>query len=174
MLSAVCSCILRSLRQWVAQGRPIESIDCCGVAFFIVSAQRHSVRHQKVGYKMRSKSVVFRKLILTADLFSMLSTQKAALSSSHTTKVFKSSGALQCRPASGVPLDVMRKTLSKNNIRMLSSFCAGDGGYRIALCDSDAGLFNVYEIETRNLKKAMDLGFADISKMYRYEETPCS
>jgi hypothetical protein len=122
---------------------------------------------------MRSKSVVFRKLILTAALFSMLSTQKAALSSSHTTKVFKSSGALQCR-SSGVPLDVMRKSLSRNNIRVLSSSCAGDGLYRIALCDSDAGLFNVYEIEARNLKKAMDLGFADISKMYRYQETPCS
>jgi hypothetical protein len=121
---------------------------------------------------MRSKSVVFQKLILSAALFSMLSTQNAALSSSHTVWVFKNSGALQCRTV-GVPLDVMGKTLSSNNIQVLSSSCATDGLRRIAMCDSDAGLFNVYEIETRNLKKAIDLGFGDISKMFRYREMPC-
>ncbi len=35
------------------------------------------------------------------------------------------------------------------------------------------GLFKAYKIETRNLNKAMGLGFGDSSKMYPYRKMPC-
>jgi len=113
------------------------------------------------------------RLLLGAGLFASMSAHQSAMhASSHTVKVFKNSGARQCRTVD-VSGEAMGKTLTDNGIKVFSSTCAHDGLTRVAACDFDAGLFYVYEITAQHIQKARDLGFEEISKLSGYKERPC-
>ena len=80
-----------------------------------------------------------------------------------TVWVYKSSGAIQCR-TSGVPLDVMQRELAVEDVEVFASCRTGDGMLHSAVCGASAGLVNAYEIDQRDLPKAITLGFAELSK----------
>ena len=110
------------------------------------------------------------KLLLGVGVFALMSAYQSA--SSQTVKVYKNSGARQCR-AVDVSVKAMGKTLTDNGIKVFSSTCAHDGLARAAVCDFDAGLFYVYEVTAQDIQKARSLRFDEISKLSGYKERPC-
>ena len=119
---------------------------------------------------MANSTLILGGLLLTAVLWCVV--QEVRPASLQTIKVYKSSGAVQCG-TTGLPVEVMEKTLKMNGIEVLSSFCAHDGYLRPAVCGAGTGLINVYEIETRYLQKAIDLGFSELGKLPHYRKIPC-
>lgn len=119
---------------------------------------------------MKSSRLILASLLLTA--LAACAVQEIGRASAQTIKVYKNTGAVQCGTA-GVPVEVMEKTLTMNGIEVLSYFCGHDGYSRPAVCGAGTDLINVYEIETRFLQKAIDLGFGEIGKLPEYRKTPC-
>jgi transcription elongation factor Elf1 len=119
---------------------------------------------------MRSNRAILVSLLVTA--VEACAGQEIGRASAQTVKVYKNTGAVQCGTA-GVPAEVMEKTLTMNGIDVLSYFCGHDGYLRPAVCGAGTGSINVYEIGTKFLQKALDLGFGETSKLPQYRKTPC-
>jgi hypothetical protein len=102
----------------------------------------------------------------------LLARVDGGLATPQTVMVAKNSGTLSCFP-SPVSLQEMGKKLTENGIKVLSASCAWDGLDRCMACNCNAGLFYVYEIETHDVRKAVSLGFGDISKLDRYKPMQC-
>lgn len=85
---------------------------------------------------------------------------KEALVESDITKkikVYKLDGSLQCNQGEATTLAEMAKQLK--DIKILKSYKTNDGVMRIQVCGAPTGNCNVYEIEQKNLEKALKLGF---------------
>jgi len=119
--------------------------------------------------RMRNNRIVFSWLLLTAA--SCSAPQGIESVSSQTVWVYKYSGAIQCG-AKGVPLDVMEKMLTANDIEVLSSCRTGDGSAHPFACGLPAGSINAYEIDARNLHKAISLEFGEVSRIPGYKGLP--
>jgi len=76
-----------------------------------------------------------------------------------TTRVFvyKLDGTLQCGQGSKIGVDTMKKDL--DGIEIFSSENKHDGMMRIQVCGAPTGYSNVYEIDQKDLEKALKLGF---------------
>lgn len=79
---------------------------------------------------------------------------------------------MQCG-SGGVAPEVMAETLAKNGVSVLSFSCAHDGRGRIAVCGAETGLINVYEIDGRDLGKALALGFSELRELPDQRSVPC-
>jgi hypothetical protein len=71
--------------------------------------------------------------------------------------VYKLDGSQQCEQGKKIAVDVMKKDL--NNIEVFSSKNEHDGMMRIQVCGAPTGYCNVYEIDQKDLDKALKLGF---------------
>lgn len=71
--------------------------------------------------------------------------------------VYKPDGTLQCGQGQKIPLDTMKKELG--DIEVYSSETKNDGMMRIQVCGAPTGMNNVYEINQKDLEKALKLGF---------------
>jgi len=71
--------------------------------------------------------------------------------------VYKYDGSLQCGKGKPVAVDVMAKELA--GIQIFSSVKKPDGMMHIQVCGSITGMTNVYEIASKDLKKAEAKGF---------------
>ncbi|MCC2678877.1 MAG: hypothetical protein K0R29_1453 [Pseudobdellovibrio sp.] len=71
--------------------------------------------------------------------------------------VYKLDGSLQCEQGGKVSLDTMKKEL--DGIEVFSSENKHDGMMRIQVCGAPTGFSNVYEIDQKDLEKALKLGF---------------
>src|SRR5262249_45320055 len=114
----------------------------------------------------------YRSALPAAILCGVLLGCAGSLVSAQSVKIYKNRGAVQCG-SPGLSLEEMGKTLTGRNVKVLAAFCANDRALRTAVCGSDAGLFNVYEIDAAGLSNATALGFAELEKLGRYREAPC-
>ncbi len=89
------------------------------------------------------------------------------------SKVFKTSGVLQCQPDSGVPLEDMQMELVNASIDVVCAQVGGDGIAYPSLCGLETGIINVYEIRTVNLGDADALGFASVMTLPGYIDQVC-
>ena len=71
--------------------------------------------------------------------------------------VYKLDGSLQCEQGKKIPVETMKKELV--DIEVFSSENKHDGMMRIQVCGSPTGMSNVYEIDQKDLDKAIKLGF---------------
>lgn len=71
--------------------------------------------------------------------------------------VYKLDGSLQCEQGKKIGLDTMKKEL--DGIEIFSSENKHDGMMRIQVCGAPTGFSNVYEIDQKDLEKALKLGF---------------
>jgi hypothetical protein len=71
--------------------------------------------------------------------------------------VYKLDGSLQCGQGSKIGIDSMKKEL--DGIEVFSSENKHDGMMRIQVCGAPTGYANVYEIDQKDLEKALKLGF---------------
>lgn len=71
--------------------------------------------------------------------------------------VAKPDGSQQCEENSGKSLDEMAKELGK--VEVFRQFKKNDGMMRIQVCGAPTGIHNVYEIDKKDLQKALDIGF---------------
>ena len=71
--------------------------------------------------------------------------------------VYKLDGSLQCGQGKKIAVDDMKKDLA--DIEVFSSENKSDGMMRIQVCGSPTGMANVYEIDQKDLDKALKLGF---------------
>jgi hypothetical protein len=85
-----------------------------------------------------------------------------------TVWVYKYRGDVQCG-TQGIPLEVMEKTLTEKFIEVFSSCRSGDGLGRPAVCGFAGGSINAYEIDADRLPEAINLGFAEVSKLPGYK-----
>ena len=102
----------------------------------------------------------------------LLSVTSIAASSTATTKVFRSSEAIQCE-SNGVPLESLRTILITKGVTVLSAACGHDGYGRTAVCGAPAGYIGIFEIEAGGLSNAQQLGFRQLSELDRPSVQPC-
>lgn len=74
-------------------------------------------------------------------------------------RVSKPDGSLQCGQGKATAIAEMQKQLK--DIQVYSSENKNDGLMRIQLCGSPTGNHNVYEINRKDLSKALSLGFIE-------------
>lgn len=74
-------------------------------------------------------------------------------------KVYKPDGSLQCGQGKAIAPADMQKELK--GIKVFSSATKNDGMMRIQVCGSPTGNANVYEIDRKDLKEAIKLGFKE-------------
>ncbi len=71
--------------------------------------------------------------------------------------VYKNDGSLQCGQGVKIILDAMKKDLT--GIEVFSAENKSDGMMRIQVCGAPTGMCNVFEIDQKDLDKAVKLGF---------------
>lgn len=71
--------------------------------------------------------------------------------------VYKLDGSLQCEQGTKISIDTMKKDLQ--DIEVFSSENKHDGMMRTQVCGAPTGNCNVYEIDQKDLDKAVKLGF---------------
>jgi len=71
--------------------------------------------------------------------------------------IYKLDGSVQCEQGGKISLDTMKKEL--DGIEVFSSENKHDGMMRIQVCGAPTGFSNVYEIDQKDLEKALKLGF---------------
>lgn len=71
--------------------------------------------------------------------------------------IYKADGTLQCGQGQKISTDAMKKEL--DGIEVFSSDNKHDGMMRIQVCGAPTGNSNVYEIDQKDLEKALKLGF---------------
>lgn len=74
-------------------------------------------------------------------------------------RVFKYDGSLQCAMGKAVSLEEMQKGLG--TIKVYSAQNKADGLMHIAVCGSNTGKANVYEIDRKDLQDALTKGFSE-------------
>jgi hypothetical protein len=89
------------------------------------------------------------------------------------TKIYKYTGAEQCEPDSGVPLDVMQMELANAGIDVLCAQLGNDGNAYPTVCGGATGDINVYLIRRVNLPDAEDLGFSSVLTLPDYRDRAC-
>jgi curli biogenesis system outer membrane secretion channel CsgG len=82
-------------------------------------------------------------------------------SSADHVKVYKTDGSLQCGQGKLIPVKDMEKDLQ--GIKVFNSYNKNDGMMRIQVCGAPTGNCNVYEIDRKDLDKALSLGFKEWS-----------
>lgn len=115
---------------------------------------------------MWNRRVVFSCLLVTIPSCSV--PYEIEPSSLSTVWVYKHRGDVQCG-TQGIPLEVMKKTLTGNYIKVLSSCRSGDGLLHAAVCGLPAGSINAYEIAADSLQEAISLGFGEVSELPGYK-----
>ncbi len=81
-----------------------------------------------------------------------------------TVKVYKYDSSRQCGQGKAIALEDMAKQLK--NVKVVGQEKQNDGMMRIQMCGAPSGIANVYEIDQRDLKKAVKLGFRE----WKYSE----
>lgn len=74
-------------------------------------------------------------------------------------RVYKYDNSRQCGQGKTIALEEMAKQLK--NIKVLSQEKKNDGMMRIQMCGAPSGVANVYEIDQKDMKKAIKLGFRE-------------
>lgn len=74
-------------------------------------------------------------------------------------RISKPDGSLQCGQGKATAIAEMQKQLK--DIQVYSADNRNDGLMRIQLCGSPTGNHNVYEINRKDLSKALSLGFVE-------------
>lgn len=89
-------------------------------------------------------------------------------------KVFKSDGSTQCSN-DGTSVEEMSMELTSAGIDV---FCGQKGHDGMAQCQAcgicGTGQINVYSINSQSVPDAESLGFAPVSDLPHYRDTPCS
>ncbi len=88
------------------------------------------------------------------------------------TDIYKSDGSTQCE-SDGVTVAEMQRELVNAGIDVICGRKADDGRAYCAACGCPTGRINVYTIHAQNLADAEDLGFAPVSALENYRDTPC-
>lgn len=104
--------------------------------------------------EMREKSGVVAAPAIKKELDPMAKTASA-----DRVKVSKPDGSLQCQQGKPIPPAEMQKELA--GITVHASASMNDGLMRIQLCGTPTGTHNVYEIDRKDLEKALKLGFKE-------------
>ncbi len=112
-----------------------------------------------------------RSIVLVIYIF-LLSACIQDDTSSNYVKVYKDDTSVQCGNA-GVELNVMGMELINKGIDVVCSQKGHDGMVRPALCDTDTGDINIYEIYRVNLPDAQAMGFDPISNLTEYQDQKC-
>lgn len=86
-----------------------------------------------------------------------------------TALVSMADGSLNCKPASGISLSVMKKQLG--TITVYSYHKLPDGSSHPADCGLATGVHNVYQIAATDMSKALSLGFLDWTKITPFAAT---
>ena len=76
-----------------------------------------------------------------------------------TVKVYKYDNSRQCGQGKALDLEDMAKQLK--NVKVISQEKKNDGMMRIQMCGAPTGVANVYEIDQKDLKKAVKAGFRE-------------
>jgi hypothetical protein len=76
-----------------------------------------------------------------------------------TIRVYKYDNSRQC--GQGKPLDLEEMSKQLKGIKIVSQEKKNDGMMRIQMCGAPTGIANVYEIEQKNMKKAVKAGFRE-------------
>ena len=71
--------------------------------------------------------------------------------------IYKADGTLQCGQGQKISEETMKKELG--DIEVFSTANKHDGMMRIQVCGAPTGHSNVYEIDQKDLEKALKLGF---------------
>jgi hypothetical protein len=74
-------------------------------------------------------------------------------------RVYKPDGSLQCGMGHKIPLEEMERELK--GISVSSRINQNDGLMRIQVCGAPTGQCNIYEIDRKDLAKALNLGFKE-------------
>ena len=101
---------------------------------------------------------------------SCASTDRAEAQS--TVRVFKYAGSVQCS-GGGLDLSTMQRQLTDRGLKVLGSTCGTDGRMRVAMCDASDGRIGLFELSTADAEAASSLGYAPVSKLPGFKETPC-
>jgi len=80
-------------------------------------------------------------------------------SSPDHVRVYKADGSLQC--AMGKPISVVEMQKQLGEIQVFSATNKHDGMMRVQVCGAPTGNCNVYEIDRKDLQKALSLGFKE-------------
>lgn len=101
------------------------------------------------------------------------SLQAQAAPKESTVKIQKSRGALQCQPGTGTTPEAMVVELDKADVKVLKTQCGQDGLLHVAMCGSDDGSINIFEIPERQLAKATSIGFKPLADLPDSTIIPC-
>ena len=88
-------------------------------------------------------------------------------------KIYKFKKSVSCDQNSGVSLADMRAELTKANITVKSAQCGSDGIARPAVCGTETGYVNVYEVSSADAAKARGMGFMPFSRLNGYSQVGC-
>ncbi|TJY55176.1 hypothetical protein E4T66_21125 [Sinimarinibacterium sp. CAU 1509] len=87
-------------------------------------------------------------------------------------KVFKSDGSRQCE-SEGTSVETMAQELINAGIDVLCGQKGDDGLAHPTVCGGETGAINVYSIRAASQPDAESLGFAPVSDLSEYHDTPC-
>ena len=77
-------------------------------------------------------------------------------------EVCKYDGSIQCE-SQGISLEVMEEELKREGIRVLGKRKGDDGRIYPAMCGGRNGSLNIYQILEKDVAKAENLGFKDLT-----------
>lgn len=109
-------------------------------------------------------ATAFARPAITADL--------GDPAASNQVKVFKYDQSTQCNQ-DGVSLYEMQQELTNAGVTVHCAQKGHDGLLYPAVCGGATGTINVYLIDRRDFGQAVRLGFAPVSKLPQYEDSPC-
>lgn len=97
----------------------------------------------------------------------------SAPSSGSSVKIYKFKKSISCDQNSGTSLADMHAELTKANISVKSTQCGSDGIARPAVCGTETGYVNVYEVSEVDATKARGMGFMSLSRLNGYSQVGC-
>lgn len=97
----------------------------------------------------------------------------APINSGSSIKIYKFKKSISCDQNSGTSLSDMRAELTKANISVKSAQCGNDGIARPAVCGTETGYVNVYEVSKADAAKARGMGFMSLSRLNGYSQVGC-
>ena len=92
---------------------------------------------------------------------------------SSTVKVYKFKKSVSCNQQSGVSVSAMRVELTQANVAVKGALCGTDGIARAAVCGTETGYVNVYEINATDIAKAKSMGFMLLSGLNGFSQVGC-
>lgn len=91
---------------------------------------------------------------------------------SNQVKVFKYDQSTQCNQ-DGISLQEMQRELTNAGVTVHCAQKGHDGLLYPAVCGGAPGNINIYLIDRSDLGRAVRLGFAPVSRLAQYEDSPC-